>query len=164
MTAAPTTAISPRSTVECEAYSSGPSSVLGHNTAPAPRSPISDPCPVESSRYSTGVLSSAAKRLLHQLPGADLVRQGLQDHHAGCDTAESCLVEIARPRLERAGLLEPAPHRLDAEIRLYHHLGSRSTNPHGLFNSLLRELVSFEHALDHRLARENSKCTMGDAK
>jgi len=91
--------------------------------------------------------------LLDKLPGADLVRQGLLDTQAGRLSIESCLVEIARPRLERSGLLTPAPHRLDAEIQLYQLLGEQTPNSHGRFNSLLRELVSLEHALDHRMAK-----------
>lgn len=95
-----------------------------------------------------------APDLLDKLPGADLVRQGLRDTLAGRLSVESCLVEIARPRLELSGLLTPAPRRLDAEIQLYRLLGEQVPNPHGRFNSLLRELVSFEHALDHRMAKK----------
>lgn len=77
---------------------------------------------------------------------------------------ENCLVEIARPRLERSGLLETGPHRLDSEIQLYHLLGRETPHPYGRYNSLLRELVSFERGLDQRLAMENSKCEVGDAR
>lgn len=102
--------------------------------------------------------------LLDQLPGAELIRRGLEDAQAGRQTIESHLVEIARPRLERAGLLHPAPHRLDSEIQLYLLLGQKTPNPHGRYKSLLRELVSFEHALDHRLAKANAKCECRDSK
>jgi len=91
---------------------------------------------------------------LDQLPGAELVRQGIRDCRAGHTSIESCLVEIARPRLESHGLIPHAPHRLDAEISLYQLLGHVTPNPHGRYNSLLRELVSFEHALDHRMAKK----------
>jgi hypothetical protein len=102
--------------------------------------------------------------LLDQLPGAELIRRGLEDARSGRLSVERCLVEIARPRLERSGLLEPAPHRLDSEIQLYHLLGQETPNPHGRYKSLLRELVSFEHALDHRLAKANAKCEWRDSK
>jgi hypothetical protein len=102
--------------------------------------------------------------LLDKLPGADIVRRGLEDTRSGRLSVESCLVEIARPRLERYGLLPPAPHRLDSEMQLYQLLGRETTNPHGRYKSLLRELVSFEHALDHRLARADSKCQTGKVK
>ena len=101
----------------------------------------------------------SAPDLLDKLPGADLLRQGLRDTHAGRLSVESCLVEIARPRLELSGLLAPAPHRLDAEIQLYYLLGEQTPNPHGRFNSLLRELVSLEHALDHRMAKKSPRET-----
>jgi hypothetical protein len=91
---------------------------------------------------------------LDKLPGAELVRQGIRDRLAQRNTIESFLVEIARPRLERHGLIPHAPHRLDAEISLYQILAKTSSNPHGRYNSLLRELVSFEHALDHRMAKK----------
>jgi hypothetical protein len=91
---------------------------------------------------------------LDQLPGAELVRQGIRDCRAGHTSIESCLVEIARPRLESHGLIPHAPHRLDAEISLYQLLGHVTPNPHGRYNSLLRELVSFEHALDHQMAKK----------
>lgn len=100
---------------------------------------------------------------LDQLPGAGLVRQGLRDTQAGRLSIESCLVEIARPRLELSGLLAPAPHRTDAEIQLYRLLGEQTPNPHGRFNSLLRELASLEHALDHRMAKK-SPCESSPAE
>ena len=92
--------------------------------------------------------------LLEKLPGAELVRQGIRDRLAERFTIESLLVEIARPRLERHGLIPHAPHRLDAEISLYQILAKEFPNPHGRYNSLLRELVSFEHALDHRMSKK----------
>jgi hypothetical protein len=39
----------------------------------------------------------------------------------------------------------------DAELALYELLGKTEEDPYGRYNSLLRRLVSFEHALD-RLA------------
>jgi len=89
--------------------------------------------------------------LLHKLPAAEAVKKGLADQSAGRLSPESCLVELARPRLERAGLLPPGLHRLDSEITLYRLLSETESNPYARYNSLLRELASFEHALDHRL-------------
>jgi hypothetical protein len=96
--------------------------------------------------------------LLEKLPAAESVRKGLADQLAGRASPESCLVEIARPRLERAGLLAPGIHRLDSELTLYQLLSETEPNPYARYNSLLRELASFEHALDHRLGvRERLK-------
>lgn len=86
------------------------------------------------------------------LPGADLVIEGLSDHHHGRLTIASCLVRIASPRLIRAGLLDSIdPSLPDAEIELYQLLSLEGNNAHGRYNSLIRQLVSFEHALDHHL-------------
>lgn len=83
------------------------------------------------------------------LPGEELVRKGLADLHAGQITVEACLVSIASPRLRRHGLLSmDAPLVPDAELALYGLLGETEEDPYGRYNSLLRRLVSFEHALD----------------
>ena len=68
--------------------------------------------------------------LLTGLPGADLVREGLAGMAAGRRTIPACLIAIGSPRLRQAGG--------DAYSR---------------YNALLRDLVSFESALDRRLAR-----------
>jgi len=93
--------------------------------------------------------------LLDNLPAAELLRKGLADRIAGRTTPEFCLVEIARPRLELAGLLPPAPRRLDSETTLFRLLVETEPNPYARYNSLLRELSSFEHALDHRMSRRS---------
>ena len=86
------------------------------------------------------------------LPGEELVRKGLIDLDAGEVTVEACLVSIASPRLRRCGFLPvETPLVPDAELTLYALLGKTEEDPYGRCNSLLRRLVSFEHALD-RLA------------
>lgn len=83
------------------------------------------------------------------LPGEEFVRKGLADLDAGEVTVEACLVSIASPRLRRRGLL-PMNATLvhEAELILYGLLGKTEEDPYGRYNSLLRRLVSFEHALD----------------
>ena len=86
------------------------------------------------------------------LPDEELVRKGLVDLNVGDVTVESCLVSIASPRLRRRGLLTmDVPLVPEAELTLYALLGTTEEDPYGRYNSLLRRLVSFEHALD-RLA------------
>ena len=64
----------------------------------------------------------------------------------------SCLVRMARRRLVKAGLMEASPLRdIDAELDLYHLLSHEGNHAHSRYNALIRELISFEHALDHRL-------------
>lgn len=86
---------------------------------------------------------------LDELPGAELVLPGLRDVQEGRITIAACLVWIAFPRLERAGLIanrSPAPI-LDPELLLYRLLQQEGGNAYGRYNALLRRLVSFERAL-----------------
>lgn len=83
------------------------------------------------------------------LPGEEIVRKGLQDLESGAVTQEACLVSIASPRLHQRGLLHlDAALVPEAELALYRLLGQSEDDPYARYNSLLRRLVSFEHALD----------------
>jgi hypothetical protein len=89
------------------------------------------------------------------LPGGELVRQGVADFQAGRCTVPACLVGIGRTRLSRAGLLpaslaNPFP---DPERQLYRLLCDAGGDAYSRYNALVRELVSFEHALDRFLLR-----------
>ena len=90
--------------------------------------------------------------LLSGLPGETLVRQGLADARAGRLTVEFYLVRIARPRLQRCGLLAPetATPTIDDELALYRLLRQQGGDAYARYNALLGELVSFEMALDRR--------------
>jgi hypothetical protein len=90
--------------------------------------------------------------LITGLPGEKLVRQGLADFQAGINTIPACLVRIARPRLSRAGLMpQSVPgHVPEAELQLYDLLELEGGDAYSRHNALLRELVSFENALDRR--------------
>jgi hypothetical protein len=90
--------------------------------------------------------------LIARLPGESLVRQGLVDLQSGRRTAPAFLVSIARPRLQRAGLLRNTdPVWPEPELQLYRLLRRDGGDAYSRYNSLLRELVSFEQTLDHRL-------------
>ena len=100
-------------------------------------------------------MNSNEPDLLDGLPGADRVRQGLIDYRHGRISISACLVRMASPRLIRAGFMEPSARRdVNAEIELY-QLVSESEGPRAFssYNALVRELISFQHALDHRLSR-----------
>ncbi len=90
--------------------------------------------------------------LIRGLPGEELVRQGLADFQADRHTIPACLVCIARPRLSRAGLmpLENPSEYSEHELQLYDLLKREGGDPYSRYNALLRELVSFENALDWR--------------
>ena len=96
------------------------------------------------------MIQSPSERLMG-LPGADRIIEGLRDFHAGTHTIAACLVRIARPRLSRAGLMPATAPRDDgAELDLYQLLAPVGAGAHSSYNALLRELTSFEHALDHQ--------------
>ena len=91
---------------------------------------------------------------IKNLPGAHHIIDGLRDLAANRHTIASCLVRIARHRLARTGLIEKDDHKDDdAELDLYAMLAQEGNQAYSRYNSLIRELVSFEHALDHQLSR-----------
>jgi hypothetical protein len=97
----------------------------------------------------------ATNDLLTGLPGEELVREGLADLAAGQCTIAACLVSIGSSRLSQAGLLAPERIALsvEPERELYRLLRRQGGDADSRYSALLRWLVSFEHALDSRLAR-----------
>lgn len=92
--------------------------------------------------------------LFENLPGAELIRRGLADLADNRGTIEAELVQIGSPRLNRCGIeVRVAPEQaLDADRRLYQLLADRHGNEaHSRYNALLRQLVSFERALEQRV-------------
>jgi hypothetical protein len=87
------------------------------------------------------------------LPGAELVRQGLADLARGERSETALLVLIGSPRLRRLGIHVPEVIFPDSkrpfEHQLYELLEARlGTGAHSHYNSLIRRLVSYEHALE----------------
>ena len=94
---------------------------------------------------------------IKNLPGAHHIIDGLRDLAANRHTIASCLVRIARHRLARTGLIEKDDHKdNDAELDLYAMLAQEGNKAYSRYNSLIRELVSFEHALDHQWSRSTT--------
>lgn len=92
--------------------------------------------------------------LLIGLPAAEKIQQGLHDYHKNLLTIPSCMVRIATPRLAKAGLIAPpAQPDTQAELDLYQLLSHHGDQAYSRYNALIRELISFEHALDHRLSQ-----------
>ncbi|MBI4419901.1 MAG: hypothetical protein HY560_03680 [Gemmatimonadetes bacterium] len=82
------------------------------------------------------------------LPGADLINDGLEDLTRGVESVPALLVSIGAPRLRRLGLTVPAPIP-EPERRLYELLHRENADTaHGRFNALIRRLVSFERAAE----------------
>jgi hypothetical protein len=90
------------------------------------------------------------------LPGEDLVEHGVADLAAGTESVAALLVAIGAPRLRRLGLALPATQALprEPEQRLYRLLcRSEGRGAHSSYNALVRRLVSYERALEHRRRR-----------
>jgi hypothetical protein len=85
-----------------------------------------------------------------RLPGGTLIEKGIADFQSDRRTVGGYLVHIARSRLTRAGLIGKSDVATlpNAELELYRLLRSEGGDAYSRYNSLLRELVSFENALD----------------
>ena len=84
------------------------------------------------------------------LPGEDLVTQGLADLAKGILTESALLILVAGPRLRGLGIDVPersieGPY----EHALYSLIEERlGTGAHSYYNSLIRRIVSYAHALE----------------
>jgi hypothetical protein len=86
---------------------------------------------------------------LAELPGGDLVEQGLRDLAAGRESDASLLVLVGSPRLRSLGIDVPASDVQRPEHRLYERLArTDSDSAHSRYNALIRRLVSFERAAE----------------
>jgi len=92
---------------------------------------------------------------IEELPGGALVWQGLADFQAGRLTVPACLVQVAKGRLGLAGLLPQSSMEVlpDPELQLYRLLRQEGGDAYSRYNALIRELISFEQALDHQTRR-----------
>lgn len=93
---------------------------------------------------------------LDDLPAADLIREGLADLADRRESVASYLVQIGSPKLRRCGVEVSVSEddALEADHRLYGLLGREyGKDAHRRYNALLRELVSFERALEARQGR-----------
>lgn len=92
--------------------------------------------------------------IIEGLPGEDLVLKGLTDLAENQHTIESCLVRIAANRLSRAGILDSSGISTEnAELDLYQLFAPYGNDAHSKYNAMIRRIISFEQALDHRLSR-----------
>ncbi len=83
-----------------------------------------------------------------ELPGAELIRQGIADLEGGeLNTIPALVVSIGAPRLRSLGLVVPAGVA-DPGIALYLTLGATHGNAaHSRYNALVQRLSKFERAL-----------------
>jgi|ERR1043166_5616985 hypothetical protein len=92
------------------------------------------------------------------LPGEEFVNEGLADLLQARETDYSLLVLIAAPRLRALGLDIPerrsgTPFEPQLYARLYKRLGDGA---HSYYNSLIRRVVSYAHALERERSADDS--------
>jgi len=92
-----------------------------------------------------------ADSTLAELPGADLVRDGIRDLERGDATANALLIAMAAPRLRHAGVDVPAGAIAGRPShQLYELLASENgLSAHSRYNALVRRIVSFARAAEH---------------
>ena len=94
---------------------------------------------------------------LSGLPGEELVRCGVDDLQAGKRTESALLMLVAGPRLRGLGIdvQEPGDIAPPYEHRLYEYLGERyGASGYRRYNAMIRRIVSFARAMEHRKRRE----------
>ncbi len=83
------------------------------------------------------------------LPGHEIILQGLKDLESETETVAALLVAIGRPRLARLGYEIPDFEIESPELRLYQLLARTDPDSaHSRYNALIRRLVSFERAAE----------------
>lgn len=90
---------------------------------------------------------------LRDLPGAELVLDGIKELQQGLETNMSLLVAIGTTRLRSAGLRVPDRPDMSElpEHQLYRRLSKQYGNEaHSRYNAMVRRLISFERALEVR--------------
>lgn len=81
------------------------------------------------------------------LPGSEIVEDGLRDLDQGRCTIPALVVSIGAPRLRLLGMEVASPNP-DAEHALYRLLAEDDPDAaHGRYNALVRRLVSFERSV-----------------
>ncbi len=88
---------------------------------------------------------------LNQLPGAELILNGLEDIHNGkTNTVGALLIAIASTRLTEGGLHFSKEHiPLEPELTLYELLQDERDDAYNYYNALLSSLNSFCNALEN---------------
>ena len=96
---------------------------------------------------------ASVTRVQADLPGSDLVRDGLADLAAGRESQASLLVAMAAPRLRALGFDVPPSDTETPSHRLYELLALDGPGAHSRYNALVARIVSFARAADHATTR-----------
>ena len=88
-----------------------------------------------------------------ELPGSDLVRDGIADLAAGRESEAGLLVAMAAPRLRALGLQVPQSSEPVPSHRLYDLLSDAGPGAHSRYNALVARIISFARAAEHAVGR-----------
>jgi hypothetical protein len=86
------------------------------------------------------------------LPGYELVSEGLDDLAAGRESESALLVAMAAPRLRALGIDVPPGGGARPSHRLYELLSDADGGAHSRYNALVARIVSFARAAEHATA------------
>ncbi len=86
------------------------------------------------------------------LPGHELVSEGLEDLAAGRESESALLVAMAAPRLRTLGFDVPVGGGVRPSHRLYELLAANE-GAHSRYNALVTRIVSFARAAEHASSR-----------
>jgi hypothetical protein len=87
------------------------------------------------------------------LPGHELVSNGLDDLACGRESEAALLVAMASPRLRALGFDVPRSGVENPGHRLYELIGESRSDAHSRYNALIARLVSFARAAEHASGR-----------
>lgn len=95
-------------------------------------------------------MSSTTHNQEAQLPGHELVAEGLRDLAAGQETEAALVLLIAAPRLRAVGvgIAPDQGNEQTPEHRLYARLSSKP-GAHSRYNALLARIASYAAAAEH---------------
>lgn len=90
----------------------------------------------------------------HELPGHELVSEGLRDMAAGRESEAALLVAMAAPRLRALGFDVPDAGVGRPSHRLYELLSAEtSRGAHSRYNALVGRMASFARAAENASSR-----------
>jgi hypothetical protein len=103
---------------------------------------------------------------LNGLAGEELVRYGIEELRARKRTESALLMLVAGPRLRGLGIDVHEPHDIAPpyEHRLYEYLAEKyGDSAYRRYNAMIRRIVSFARAMEHRKRRAHEKKRETDA-
>lgn len=83
------------------------------------------------------------------LPGHELIIEGLDDLAKGRESESGLVVAMAAPRLRALGFDVPEGGGERPSHRLYELLAERDQGAHSRYNALVARVVSFARAAEH---------------